>query len=444
MRISFPPFLLLILSLSVSNLILVHANPSLNLTVKTDKQQYAPADIVQVSGNLTLDGIPTTDGLVGLEIQNSRGSIVVRTLPAVHPPSETPYIFTEYVVPCYTNGTPKFSFKRNAIAYFKISVVNLDHFQSYPVFLTVNVYDSTNTPLGSAEFHESIPPDSSSLVIISFLIPSNAALGTATVYGNAYSNWPSLGGTPYVREVNATFNILGSASGMAQTSQNQSTVLQDVGTNYNTTFRIAVNALPDTYFVYVTSSYKGQSASNFTTFQVNYGNHKIGDLGSRVGGANTFGAFDGVITSADLNLFLLCYKAAAPPEYMYLGDLGSRVSGQNKFFAYDGLVTSADLNLFMQCYKGVGPTGPTAVFTWSPLNPISNQPVTFNASQSYDDKYGNITSYSWIFGDGNTTTVTTPIIIHTFTSPGNYTVSLAVTDNNLLTNSTSSIIEISS
>jgi hypothetical protein len=81
----------------------------------------------------------------------------------------------------------------------------------------------------------------------------------------------------------------------------------------------------------------------------------IGDLGSRVGSTNTFGAFDGAATSTDLSLFLLCYKATAPPEYMYLGDLGSRVGSTNTFFAYDGSVTSTDLSLFLQCYKGGGP-----------------------------------------------------------------------------------------
>jgi len=446
MKISFPLFLLLILSLTVSNIILVHANPSLNITVKTDKQQYAPADIVQVSGNLTLNGVPTTDGLVGLEIQNSRGPLVVRTLPAVHPPSETPYVFTEYVAPCYTNGTPKFSFQRNTLAYFKISVKNLDLFHSYPVFLTVNVYDNTSTPLGSAEFHEMLLPNSTSLPppIISFLIPPNAALGTATVYGNAYSNWPSLGGTPYVREVNATFEIVTSTSGAGQSTQDQSIQLLSNGTtNYNTTFKLATMATPDKYFVYVTSSYQGQIASNSTTFILGHGPDRVfGDLGGGV--PPRFFQFDGIVNSKDLNLFLLCYKGTAPENAMYLGDLGSRVGSTNVFFAYDGAVTGADLQLFRQCYKGQGPTGPTAIFTWSPLQPIINQPVTFNASQSYDDKYGTITSYAWVFGDGNVTTVTNPIVLHTFTSSGNYTVTLTVTDSNLLTNSTSHIIRLSS
>jgi PKD repeat protein len=443
MKISFPLFFLLILSLTLSNIILVHTNPSLNITVKTNKQQYAPADIVQVSGNLALDGIPTTDALVGLEIQNSHGPVVVRTLPAVHPPLGTPYVFTEYVVPCYSNGTPKFNFHRNTLAYFKISVLNLDLFHSYPVFLTVNVYDNAGTPLGSAEFHEPLPPDSSSLVIISFLIPSSAALGTATVYGNAFSNWPSLGGTPYVREVNATFEIATSAAGAGQFTQDQSIQLQsNETTNYNTTFKLATTATPDKYFVYVASSYQGQVASNSTTFILGHGPDRVfGDLGGGV--PPKFFQFDGIVNGKDLNLFLLCYKGTAPENAMYLGDLGSRIGSANVFFAYDGQVTGADLQLFRLCYKGLGPTGPTAIFTWSPLQPIINQPVTFNASQSYDDEYGTITSYAWVFGDGNVTTVTNPIVLHTFTSSGDYTVTLTVTDSNLLTNSTSHVISIS-
>jgi hypothetical protein len=82
---------------------------------------------------------------------------------------------------------------------------------------------------------------------------------------------------------------------------------------------------------------------------------KVGDLGSRVGSTNTFGAFDGAVTSTDLNLFLQCYKGTAPAQWMYLADLGSRVGSINMFFVCDDAVTSTDLNLFLQCYKGYGP-----------------------------------------------------------------------------------------
>jgi hypothetical protein len=82
---------------------------------------------------------------------------------------------------------------------------------------------------------------------------------------------------------------------------------------------------------------------------------KVGDLGSRVGSTNVFFAFDGAVTSADLQLFLQCFRGLAPIDAMYLADLGSRVNGQNEFFIYDGIVDSTDLNLFLQCYKGQGP-----------------------------------------------------------------------------------------
>jgi len=68
-------------------------------------------------------------------------------------------------------------------------------------------------------------------------------------------------------------------------------------------------------------------------------------------------------------------------------------------------------------------------------------PATFNASKSYDIN-GTIISYKWNFGDGNITTRYDPIIIHTFTAPGNYTVTLTVTDNDGLTNSTSKLVTV--
>lgn len=84
---------------------------------------------------------------------------------------------------------------------------------------------------------------------------------------------------------------------------------------------------------------------------------------------------------------------------------------------------------------------PVAIFTWSPFEPIYNQPATFNASKSYDIN-GTIISYKWNFGDGNITTRTNPIIIHTFAVQGNYNVTLTVTDNDGLTGSTWHIVKV--
>ena len=78
-------------------------------------------------------------------------------------------------------------------------------------------------------------------------------------------------------------------------------------------------------------------------------------------------------------------------------------------------------------------TSPTASFTYSPSDPIANETVTFNASSS-DDPDGTIVSYDWDFRDGinGTGMITT----HNYTSAGTYNVTLTVTDNDGLTNST--------
>ena len=71
---------------------------------------------------------------------------------------------------------------------------------------------------------------------------------------------------------------------------------------------------------------------------------------------------------------------------------------------------------------------PVSKFTYSPLDPKVCDPVTFDASSSYDHD-GFIFYYTWNFGDGNTTTLRVPIITHHFNSRGNYNVNLTVRDN---------------
>ena len=73
---------------------------------------------------------------------------------------------------------------------------------------------------------------------------------------------------------------------------------------------------------------------------------------------------------------------------------------------------------------------PCANYTYTPLklNPVVNQSITFNASSSWTfDPTAAIISYKWSFGDG--TNVTGEITDHTYHSPGNYSVSLEVTDS---------------
>ncbi len=80
---------------------------------------------------------------------------------------------------------------------------------------------------------------------------------------------------------------------------------------------------------------------------------------------------------------------------------------------------------------------PIAAFTYSPQNQVANQPITFNASNSTASAKA-IASYDWNFWDG--VTGTAKIVSHSYTSAGNYSVTLTVTDKADLTNSTSKTV----
>jgi PKD repeat protein len=71
---------------------------------------------------------------------------------------------------------------------------------------------------------------------------------------------------------------------------------------------------------------------------------------------------------------------------------------------------------------------PVARFEFSPTNPVVDQPVVFDGSQSYAP-YGAITSYNWWFVDGGTnfTNWISPTTVHTFTAAGTYNVTLTIT-----------------
>jgi PKD repeat protein len=76
--------------------------------------------------------------------------------------------------------------------------------------------------------------------------------------------------------------------------------------------------------------------------------------------------------------------------------------------------------------KSITDRPPIATFTFNPTNPSVGQPVTFDGTQSADPD-GQISGYSWDFGDG--AKAIGSISTHTYTSSGTFAVALNVTDN---------------
>jgi hypothetical protein len=79
---------------------------------------------------------------------------------------------------------------------------------------------------------------------------------------------------------------------------------------------------------------------------------------------------------------------------------------------------------------------PVANFTFSPSEPAAFDPIVFTDCSSDPD--GEVVSWHWDFGNGDTSTKQNPI--HHYTRGGTFTVILAVTDNDGLTDETSQTI----
>ncbi|MEM3361440.1 MAG: PKD domain-containing protein [Candidatus Bathyarchaeia archaeon] len=128
---------------------------------------------------------------------------------------------------------------------------------------------------------------------------------------------------------------------------------------------------------------------------------------------------------------------------MHFDAYGSSVPG---YPPSSGYITHNPLEQDSTVLFNVGPPPPqppVAIFTFSPLYPEVNQAVTFDASGSCDPD-GYIVSYTWNFGDGTPPVVENdPIAYHTYTSFGDYTVKLTVTDNSGLTDDETAQVHVS-
>lgn len=259
-----PLFLTMFIILLVTPL--VHASPALNITVDTDKQTYWAMHSVNIYGNLTLDGQPVSDGLVALQVKDpSDDTIVIRTLQTgTTPPAHTIYI--SQLTPCDASGQPKNEFRKGTVAHFFV-VVNNTSLEPQLVLVTLNVYDATNVPLGMTYTQYTQGPGAMAW-LTNFVIPSWASTGTAKVYADVYTDWPSVGGTPQCPEKSESFTIYESGGGSSTGAQTSSTSQSTDGT-YSLSFTTSIKAETGTYTVYVASSYQGEQATNSTTFLVN-------------------------------------------------------------------------------------------------------------------------------------------------------------------------------
>ena len=223
-----------------------------------------------------------------------------------------------------------------------------------------------------------------------------------------------------------------------------------VGSGYPTPKFYCLNATNGNFiWSYIPNGYIQSSPAVFDN-KVYFGSydHKIYCLNADTG------AWIWDYTTGDIVKF----SPAIADGKVYIGSLDDKVYCLNakngsKIWSYtcggssptvaDGKVFVA-ANMSLYCFEDLNSNQwPVADFIWAPLNPCSNDEITFNASASYDLD-GTIDLYEWdwdndgIYDESHTS----PIVIHTWSEEGCYSVTLRVTDNKITTDTKTKTVNV--
>jgi len=248
---------LVTINLLLTNQIRLAKSYPLDITLTTNKSIYNIGEIVQISGNLTLNYVPVSGAFVALQINDRALPYILRTLYTGSPPSGPWYVEITNVYIGDSQGNPITTIKRGSVCYIWIYYQNT-YSRDVDVTIAFTIYDVNQSPLFTQiPVSQSIPPGTGYYVYYTWQIPTDTEPGTATVYASAFTAPPMNGGTPHSPEKFYTFNI--TKTDLPTSSE---------GT-YSNSFKIAKkNTRLGNYYVYVASFHQGYKATNTTIYQV--------------------------------------------------------------------------------------------------------------------------------------------------------------------------------
>lgn len=181
------------------------------------------------------------------------------------------------------------------------------------------------------------------------------------------------------------------------------TVANSEGLNASTTENVTVLNTPSVSFYW--SPYPYALISQPTVFNASSSSPGVGTI---AGFTWNFG--DGNTTTTTNPIITHLFDAT--------GSYNVTLTAINSYGLYNS--TSSQVDLYGT---------PQADFTWTPTFPMTNQTITFSASNSKPNGI-TIVSYTWNFSDGTPPALTTgPTTTHQFAAAGTYNVTLAVTNN---------------
>ncbi|MEM1590201.1 MAG: dockerin type I domain-containing protein [Candidatus Bathyarchaeia archaeon] len=295
------------------------APPTLQLELNMEKNLYYFEENITITGSLRANGYLVSTALIGIAIYSPTNYLVIsRALQTgvLAPPSESIEILE--VTPCDYMGSPKSTFRKGSLAFFKITTRNKASESKYTL-ITINLFDSRNATLGVTSLGITLAANSQIESILSYPIEYEAATGQAWVFANAFTDHVKNGGVPYCQEKSATFTITGSSGGGALTNTEitQTTETMSAG-YYQLTFMTPYLHPRGTYTVYVSTKFLGSYALQSGIYNLKI----LGDVND-----------DGKVGLADLTTVALAYGTKpGDPKWNPLADVNG-----------DGQVGLADL-----------------------------------------------------------------------------------------------------
>jgi PKD repeat protein len=440
---------------------IIQSASALTITAQMDQASYRLRQNAKVTGNITLGGSPATNLVVVVEVNSppifgQKEFYSFRTLQFGN--SSMPWLAN--VTSIYIQdviGNPIDTIKAGSQMQISMNVYNTQS-TTISVYATTTVYDSNMASLATNQWSSSIDPVSTVSSKFQMQIPSWACSGRAVIVGCVYSDEPANGGIAYSPESPFYYSISRTQTGLLGITQPSPPPPQNTPGTYTDPIRLSATPMPGTYSVYVlgqsTPAVKSSATTSFTvqttngippqaSFAYSPPNPSINRIVSFDASSSTPEGYNDVITRYEWDF------GDGTPHYITTGNPADPTASHTYTQAIRYIVTlnvTSNEGLWCTTSKpitiGLG-YGPTANFTWIPPSPVINETVTFDASNSTPGDFSTLVNYMWNFSDGTGIfNVTTNQTSHSFTQPGNYTVTLTVTDSVNRTATTSAILPV--
>jgi hypothetical protein len=415
----------------------VQAVASLEISLETSRVNYAIRENVNVFGNLTA-GSELVAGHVSIEVDNSLDTpTVLRAITTGGCAVDSTVEIVDVALWNTTTSNVSHSIEAGGTGPVRIAVRNCGP-QPRNALIAVNVFDGSMVSV-CANFAEiqDLPPNAYTILYIPFEMPFWACVGEAAVAANVFTALPKNGGTPCCPEEVFIFNVTRLSKTVPSVTPDLY-IPSELGW-FNSSFVLSPESRGGTYKTYVNGNIGRLVASQNRTFEVESSNvppRASFGFTPDLPFVNQSVTFDGHYASPEgygdtIIRYEWNYGDGTPLFVSTARPWAFHTFPQVNTYLVMLNVTDSE-GLWSQTTNLVAvspPLGPTANFTWAVSGSLT---IAFDASVSQPGWNGTahspIVSYEWDFGDGNTTAVSSPLIMHRFPTNTTYMVTLIVTD----------------